>query len=150
MNAYSQYVNNIGIIKLWNEPSNFKPSWIFRTPLAYLTRSWTISVIYVSSPYLKPFVIRNLSDKLLPNQNILYVSGWHIVISLTSFTGIRTSMKKRYKTSRLNKSYAFLKYLKSWHTASSYSFSYKYLTNAEYMYDQWVTCCVEIHIEDPQ
>jgi len=43
-----------------------------------------------ASPYFKPFLIGNMSDKFLSTQTLLYeyVSVTHIFISLSSFMGI--------------------------------------------------------------
>jgi hypothetical protein len=38
------------------------------------------------SPFFKPFLIGNISDKFLPTRTLLYVPVRHIFISLTSFT----------------------------------------------------------------
>jgi hypothetical protein len=55
----------------------------------------------------------NISDKELPAQVMLYVSGKNIFISLTSFTGIPNLMRILYKTSLLIESKDFLKIIKS-------------------------------------
>ena len=46
-----------------------------------------------ASPYFKTFLIGNMSDNLLPTENLLYVSVRHTFISLTSFMGIKYLMK---------------------------------------------------------
>jgi hypothetical protein len=46
-----------------------------------------------ASPCFKPFLIGNMSDKFLPTRTLLYVSIRQIFISLTSFLGIRNSMR---------------------------------------------------------
>jgi len=57
-----------------------------------------------ASPYFKPFLIGNMSDKFLPTQTLLYVSVRHIFISLTSFWGTPNSIRILYKTSLLTES----------------------------------------------
>jgi hypothetical protein len=75
----------------------------------------------IASSCFKPFLIRNMSDKFLPSQTLLYISVRHIFISLTSFMGITNSMRILYKTSLLTESKAFLKSINSWRPASLYS-----------------------------
>jgi len=55
-------------------------------------------------PCFKPFLIGNMSDKFLPTRTVLYVSGRHIFISLTSFMGIPNSLRILYKTFLLTES----------------------------------------------
>ena len=75
-----------------------------------------------ASPCFKPFLTENMSDKFLPTWSLLYLSFKHIFVSLTTFIGIPNSMRILYKTSLLTELKAFLKFIKSWCTASFYSY----------------------------
>jgi len=48
----------------------------------------------IASPFFKPFLIGNMSDKFFPTQTLLYVSVRHIFISLTSVMRIPNSIRK--------------------------------------------------------
>jgi hypothetical protein len=71
-----------------------------------------------ASPYFKPFLIGNMTDKCMLNWILLQVSFTHIFISLISFIGIPNSMRILYKTSLLHESQASLKTVNSWCSAS--------------------------------
>ena len=66
-----------------------------------------------ASPYFKPYLIGNISDKFLPTRTLLYVSVRHIFINLISFLGIPNSMRILYKTSLLTESLAVLMSIKT-------------------------------------
>jgi len=68
------------------------------------------------------FLIWHIYHKCLPTRTLLWVSFRHIFISLIIFMGIPNAMRILYKTSFLTESQAFLMSIKSWCTASLYSY----------------------------
>ena len=66
-----------------------------------------------SAPCFGPFWMGNASDKRLPVQTLLWVAFKHILINVTSFVGLPTSLRILYKTSFLSESLAFLKSVNS-------------------------------------
>ena len=88
----------------WCLPLNFKPSWFTWTLLMAYSKAKLKSNGERTSPYLKQFFIRNVSNKFLPTRTLLYVSFRHSFISLTNFMGITNSIRVLHNTSRLSES----------------------------------------------
>ena len=82
----------------WCVPFNFKLFWFTWTVLMMYPKAKLKSNSNRASPFFKPFLTGNMSDKFLPTQTLLHVSVRNIFIRLTSFMGITYSMRILYKT----------------------------------------------------
>ena len=91
--------------------------------------TWTLLMVYsqarqtvaVNHFLFQTILNRKHGRQIFDCQALLCVSFRHIFISLTSFMGIPNSIWVLYSTSLLTESYAFLKCIKGWWTASLYS-----------------------------
>jgi len=99
----------------WCVPCNFKPSclnWNFLVAYSK-SKQWQWSILF------QTFLNRDVRQMLVYlDCAVLLVSCRHKFISLTSFIGILNWKRILYKTSLLTQTYAFLKSIKSWCTAS--------------------------------